>query len=229
MRHSVLVSAVAMQAGVFLCGCGISGQDDAGCRHAREIIAYVAHAENAINDSQTTLQFSDALAAIQDRAVKSRLLREYALAIQARLPRMKRLRGYLAGADPNFWLAMNCCDEMRKNGFRATECLEVPFFFLKAVCDELLLVESGAKLAGEGWSEKERSAHLRGLAMLACQWIEALDTLALRGNAWAIPPDEKSKFFKRLSGYSTIVQHALKAQPERDVPSQGTAMPSAVK
>ena len=216
MRHWFLVSAIAMQAVSFLCGCGISEQDDAECCHVREIIARVAHEGNAINDNQIACQFTKALSSIQDCTAKSRFLREYASAIQERLLRMRRVRGYLTGADPNFWLAMNCCDEMRKNGLEAAECLEVPFSVLKAVCDEILFVESGAELKGENWSERERRAHLRGLSMLASQWIEALDTLVFQGNVWTVPPDVKSEYLKRLSGYAVITQRVLKAIPNEN-------------
>lgn len=123
---------------------------------------------------------------------------------------MRRVRGYLTGADPNFWLAMNCCDEMRKAGFQAADCLDVPFSVLKVVCDEILLVESGAEVNGEDWGERERRSDLRGLAMLASQWIEALDTIVLRGKAWTVPSDVKSEYLKRLSEYSAIVQRVLK-------------------
>ncbi len=210
MRQLFLLLAVAVQVASFLCGCGTSEQDVAGCRRVKDIISYVANEGNAIRDTQITRQFTEALSSIQDRAVRSRFLCEYASAILARLPRMRRVRGYLTGADPNFWLAMNCCDEMRKAGFQAADSLDVPFSVLKVVCDKILLVESGAEVNGEDWSERERRSDLRGLAMLVSQWIEALDTIVLRGKAWTVPSDVKSEYLKRLSEYSAIVQRVLK-------------------
>ena len=220
MRQRFLFLAVAVQEASFLCGCGASEKDVPECRRVKDIISYVANEGNAISDTQIARQFTDALSSIQDRAVESRYLREYASAIQARLPRMRRVRGYLTGADPNFWLAMNCCDEMRKNGFQAADCLDVPFSVLKVVCDEIRLAETGAELKGNEWREGERRAHLRGLAMLANQWIEALDRLVLRGNDWRVPPDAKSEYLRRLSGYSAIVQRVLKTNPSSSVEVQ---------
>lgn len=209
MRQWIGILAAAVQAAFLLCGCGAAERDGDECRRITDIISFVSREGNAISDTQIASQLAAALNSIQDRAVRARFLREYASAIQARLPRMRRVRGYLTGADPNFWLAMNCCDEMRKNGFHAAECLNVPFSVLKVVCDEILLAESDAERERADLSESERYAHLRGLAVLASQWIEALDRLALRGNAWRVPPEVKTECLERLSGYSVIVQRAL--------------------
>lgn len=211
MRQRFPVAVIVVQAAFFLCGCGMSEQDANERRHVKEVITHVANEGNVINDNQITRQFTEALSSVQDHAVKTELLCEYASAIQARLPRMRRVRGYLTGSEPNFWLAMNCCDEMRKNGFQAAECLDVPFSVLKAVCDEILMAETGTGAEGDSWSEGERRANLRGLAMLAYQLAEALDRMVFRGKAWAVPITVKAEYGKRLSAYSSIATRVLKA------------------
>lgn len=206
MRLIYLLAVVVF--GLVFGGCG----EDAVSLQQDSVLRLISGSGTDVRAGAISSQMSETVRGISDDKEKVAFLHSCADAIRRRLPKMTRTRGYLVGSEPNFWLAVGCCDEMRKAGLSARECLSLPFEVIQAVCGEIKLAESGAVLDGVEWSgnQKERDAHVRGLSSSVKQWTAMLERHALSGEYWKMSDQERQVFLGQIRCFASIAQRVSK-------------------
>lgn len=210
MRLACLLIIVVF--GLIFGGCGEDALSDRLNVPENSVLKLISESGADVCAGAISRQMSTQVGLIPDDEGKVVFLRSCADAIRLRFIKMSRVRGGLVGADPNFWLAVGCCDEMRKAGLPARECLSLPFEVIQAVCDEIELTESGAGLDGVEWSgnQKERNAHVRGLSSSVKQWTTMLERFALKEGCWKLPDHERQAFLGQINCFVSIAERSLK-------------------
>lgn len=202
MRLIYLLAVIVF--GLIFGGCGeaaVTLQQDS-------VLRLISESGTDVRAGAISSQMSETVRGISDDNEKVTFLHSCADAIRRRFPKMTRARGYLVGSEPNFWLAVGCCDEMRKAGLSARECLSLPFGVIQAVCGEIELAESGVVLDGVEWSgnQKERDAHVRGLSSSVKQWTAMLERYALSGGYWKMSDQERQAFLAQIKCFASIAE-----------------------
>lgn len=205
--HLVYWLALAF-GGVFFCGCGkdaVSVQQNA-CENP--VLKLISESGTDIRAGAISSQMSETVRGISDDKEKVAFLHSCADAIRRRFSMMNRTRGYLVGSEPNFWLAVGCCDEMRQAGLPVHECMSLPFEVIQAVCDEIELTESGAVLDGVEWSgnQKERNAHVRGLSSSVKQWTAMIERFALNEEYWKMSDQDRQILLQQIKCFANIAE-----------------------
>lgn len=212
MRLIYLIAVVVF--GSVFGGCGedaVSLQQNAS---EDSVLRLISESGTDVRAGAISSRMSETVRGISDVKGKVAFLHSCADAIRRRFSKMTRARGYLVGSEPNFWLAVGCCDEMRKAGLPVRECLSLPFEIIQAVCSEIELVESGAVLDGVEWAgnQKERNAHVRGLSSSVKQWTDMLERFALNGEGWKMPDQERQVFLGQIKYFASIAQRILNGE-----------------
>lgn len=178
------------------------------------VLRLISESGTDVRAGAISSRMSETVRGISDVKGKVAFLHSCADAIRRRFSKMTRARGYLVGSEPNFWLAVGCCDEMRKAGLPVRECLSLPFEIIQTVCSEIELVESGAVLDGVEWAgnQKERNAHVRGLSSSVKQWTDMLERFALNGEGWKMPDQERQVFLGQIKYFASIAQRILNGE-----------------
>ena len=209
--RSIYLLAVAVFGSIFG-GCGedaVSLQQNAG---EDSVLRLILESGTDVRAGAISSQMSETVRGISDDKEKMSFLRSCADVIRRRFSKMTRARGYLVGSEPNFWLAVGCCDEMRNAGLPVRECLSLPFEVIQAVCDEIELTESGVVLDGVEWSgnQKERDAHVRGLSSSVKQWTVMLERFALDGKCWKMSDPERQVILGQIKCFARIAERISK-------------------
>ena len=206
MRLIYLLAVAVL--GSFFSGCGEDAVPIQENSLGDSVLKLISESGTDVRAGKISSQMSKIARGISDERGKRAFLRSCEDAIRRRLSKTTRTRGYLVGSEPNFWLAVGCCDEMRKAGFSVRECLSLPFEVIQAVCREIELTESGAMLDGAEWSSsrKERDAHVRGLSSSVKQWTVMLERYVLNGRCWAMSEQERQIFLEQIKGFEKIAE-----------------------
>ena len=216
--HLICLLAVVVFGSIF-CGCS---EDAVSIQQsAREgfVLKLISESGTDVRVGAISSQMSETVRGISDDKEKMAFLRSCEDAIRRRFSKMTRARGYLVGSEPNFWLAVGCCDEMRKAGLSARECLSLPFEVIQAVCDEIELTESGVVLNGVEWSgnQKERDAHVRGLSSSVKQWTALLERHALSGGYWKMSDQERQVFLGQIRCFASVAERIFLRTTKRKI------------